>query len=575
MELEKWKTGSMVEAGEKIYVAADHIISALGNTTADNMEAIACYRSGIGRMADSALFANEFPAAPITSEVEEIEGFSRLESLFIAAIRSVLEQTGLHLSDSECMLVIATTKGNIDRIDQPDAYPGIMASRIAGYFSACHTPVVVSNACISGVSALLVGAGLIESGKCKHVVVTGGDVLSRFVVTGFQSFKSVSGEACRPYDKNRDGLTLGEACGAVVLTTERDLVQSLPAVVIEGGGISNDANHISGPSRTGDGLYYAIRSAMSEAGVQAEDISFVNAHGTATLYNDEMEAKALNWAGLSSTPLNSLKGYWGHTLGAAGLIESIACFEQLRKGMVWGTKGFCEPGVSLHLSLSPFHRPVEMKCCLKTASGFGGCNVAAVFALEGYSRVRKRVKELGAKEVHRCQIRQGEVWVDESRVCAGDSEFGDFIRLAFKTLNQPNMKFYKMDDLCKLGYTAVAWLLREVEYDGLTTGIVLGNRASSLDTDRKHQEIIDRLGDAEASPAVFVYTLPNVVMGEVCIRYKIQGENTFFISKHKNLEFLRDYVCLLMAKQKLKSCIYGWCELDGEYYEADLHLMTI
>lgn len=562
-----------MEIGEKIYVAADHIISALGNSTTENMEAIAHYQSGIERKSNPEWYVCEFPAASIRGEEEFPEDYSRLEGLFIKAIQSVLIQTGLVLSARDCLLVLATTKGNIDRINTEEAYIGRMARRIARYFNAYHVPLVISNACISGVSALLVASNLIEGGKYKHVVVAGGDLLTRFVVTGFHSFKSVSNEPCKPYDKDRDGLTLGEACGAVVLTTDRSLVKSWPAVVVAGGCITNDANHISGPSRTGDGLYYAIRSAVSEAGIGAEDISFVNAHGTATAYNDEMEAKALNWAGLAEVPLNSLKGYWGHTLGAAGLIESIACFEQLRRGMAWGTKGFRESGVSLPLNLSALHRPMNMKCCLKTASGFGGCNVAAIYALEEHVVGREKFREVEIREVRNCRILDGQVWIDEEQKCADAGEFGDFIRLAFKALNQPNMKFYKMDDLCKLGYTAVSWLLQDFEIDGLTTGIVFENRAASLDTDRKHQDIIDRLGDLEASPAVFVYTLPNVVMGEICIRHKIQGENTFFISEHKSLGFLKEYASLLMAKQKLRTCIYGWCELDGERYEADLHLL--
>ena len=89
-----------------------------------------------------------------------------------------------------------------------------------------------------------------------------------------------------------------------------------------------------------------------------------------------------------------------------------------------------------------------------------------------------------------------------------------------------------------------------------------------MDTDLKHQYIIDTMGDREASPAVFVYTLPNVVLGELCIRYKIQGENTFFINNRYPESFIRDYAALVMRKQKLRACLTGWCELTGDRYEA-------
>lgn len=566
-----------MESGRKIYVAGDHIISALGFNTAENMEAVLRYESGIKQVDDTDLFESPFQAARIDAgrlarEVthENLTDYSRLEQLFILSVGAVIRQTGTHLKDPECGLVIATTKGNIDRISGPDAYLWRMAQRVAAYFDCVNTPVLVSHACISGVSAIVTASRLIESGKYKHIIVAGGDLLTRFVVTGFQSFKSVSTEPCKPYDMNRDGLTLGEACGSVVLTCDRSRVKMFPAVVVEGGGITNDANHISGPSRTGDGLFYAIRSAMDETGLQAGEVSCVNAHGTATPYNDEMESKALQLAGLSGTPLNSLKSYLGHTLGAAGIIESVACFEQLRRGIVWGTKGFTEAGVPCPVSVSDRHRQVGVKHCIKTASGFGGCNAAVVYTLEEYAGTKKTLGPIRVEAVGHCVIRGGKLIVDGECLVETESHFGEFIRVAFKALEQPNMKFYKMDDLSKLGYTAASWLLKDRQVDSCHTGILLANAASSLDTDRKHQEIIDREGDGGASPAVFVYTLPNVVMGEICIRFKIQGENTFFIREQKSVRELQDYAGWLMQTRKLDTCICGWCELDGENYEAEM-----
>lgn len=564
-----------------IYIAGDYMISSLGFSTAENMEAMRAGKTGIREIEDPGLYDAALPLARICPErwrdksrAAGLENYPPLEQLFILSIGEVLHQTGIDIRQPECGLILATTKGNIDRLGFPSAYLGKMAQHLADYFS-CSEPVVISNACISGLSALIVASRWIESGKYKHVIVAGGDLLSRFVVTGFQSFRSVSARPCRPYDSQRDGLTLGEACGCIALTADPAVVKALPAIVVEGGAITNDANHISGPSRTGEGLYRAIRSAMEEAGVSASDISFVNAHGTATLYNDEMEAKALDGAGLAEVPLNSLKAYWGHTLGAAGLIESIACFEQLRKGVVFGTRGYETSGVSLALSLSGEHRSQPMKRCVKTASGFGGCNAAVVFAIGEQVRKAGEYREVEMKTLRTCRIADGKVEVDGKIQFTSEGDFGEFIRSAYKKLGSPNMKFYKMDDLCKLGYVTAEWLLNGIDVEGHTTGIILSNAASSLDTDRKHQDIINRLGDSGASPAVFVYTLPNVVMGEICIRHKIQAENTFFVRPTKSMEFLKEYVCCLMQKNKLKTAIYGWCELDGQNYEADLYLLTI
>ena len=136
------------------------------------------------------------------------------------------------------------------------------------------------------------------------------------------------------------------------------------------------------------------------------------------------------------------------------------------------------------------------------------------------------------------------------------------------------MKFYKMDDLCKLGYVAAGHLLKGTDYQPEEIGIILANASSSLDTDCKHQTLISKEGDKAASPAVFVYTLPNVVLGEICIRHKIKGENTFFVRPHYEPDSLEDYARIVMAKGKLRACVIGWCELMDGQYQAEFKQIT-
>lgn len=570
------------------YITAGSIISSLGFDTKENLSCIREYHSGITRIEDTGLFDEPFMAARINDlwlrsavSANNLEGYTRMEQLFILCLSDTIRQSGVDPTDPDCALILSTTKGNIDSLQQcPEASSDVllytMAERIAGYFHCIHEPIIISNACISGVSALIVASRLIEAGKYKHILVAGGDILSRFVVTGFHSFKSISSEICKPYDEARDGLSLGEACGAVLVTSELSFVKEDQPVLIRGGAITNDANHISGPSRSGDGLYYAISQAMDEAALQENDISFVNAHGTATLYNDEMESKALHLAGLDGLPLNSMKSYWGHTLGASGIIEAVACMEELRSGEVFGTLGFQVCGLPYPLSVSNGHRRIDMKHCVKTASGFGGCNAAIVLSLAGRDTT---ISTHPFPEEIRCSERS--VWIEQGKIVldkqlfletAPDEGFDLFIRTAYKSLGLDNRKFYKMDDLCKLGYIAAAALFSKnggiTGYAPGEVGIVFSNASSSLDTDQKHQHIIDSMGDKEASPAVFVYTLPNVVMGELCICYKIQGENTFFISNRYPESFIREYAVRMMQKQKLRACLIGWCELLENKYEA-------
>lgn len=566
-----------------VYITADSLISSLGSDTRKNLQAIREYRSGItlheaGDISDAPILAATIEPE-LWNKAQHLNAFTRLEQLFILAIQDIQSHSGVNLADKECGLILSTTKGNIDLLahcpDEPDAgvYLWKMGKRIGEHFQAGNRVKVISNACISGVSALIVAKRWIESGKYKKVIVAGGDLLSHFITSGFLSFRSISPERCRPYDIHRNGLNLGEACGAILLSAEGGDTD----LILSGGGISNDANHISGPSRTGDGLYFAIRKAMEEAAVSAEDISFVNAHGTATAYNDEMESKAIHWAGLQNVPVHSLKPYFGHTLGASGVIESIVCIHELKEEMLFGTLGYEESGVSMPLSVQSEHREMPMKHCLKTASGFGGCNAAIVLTVPQYHTQPSRAEApLTTHTTATVSIEHGSVLRNGKSVFSSSApDFAQFIREAYKNLGGSNMKFYKMDNLCKLGYTAIEYLLTGKSFQPEEVGILLVNSASSLDTDIRHQAVINREGDHAASPTLFVYTLPNVVAGEICIRHKIQGENTFFIEKEFDADALDEYAQIAMREGKLKACITGWCNLLKEEYKADFKLIEV
>ena len=598
-----------------IYITAHTLISSLGFGISENKKAIHDYRSGIrmqeaGRISDSPILAGMIDSVELEKRAKEqlekrakeldISSYTRLEQLFILTTQEVISQSGVNLQESDCALLLSTTKGNIDllsdqekrtnsdkpsgsvqsTIDNPSFLQELsadsptflwkMAERIGHFFEAANQVEVISNACISGVSALVVAKRWIESGRYKRVIVAGGDILSHFITSGFLSFRSVSAHRCRPYDIQRDGLSLGEACGAVLLETQGNTNH----IILSGGAISNDANHISGPSRTGDGLALAINQAMEEAGALPKDISFINAHGTATVYNDEMESKAIHLAGLSAVPVNSLKPYFGHTLGASGIIETILCIEQLKEGIYYGTLGYETLGVPMPIIVYSTHQPMPMKCCIKTASGFGGCNAALVLSLPD-AHLKQKTDSLASckaavESANTVTIKPGVVENQGTAIFnSSETDFAPFIREAYKHLGENNMKFYKMDNLCKLGYVAAGYLLKDTNYRPKEIGIILANASSSLDTDCKHQAIINKEGDKAASPAVFVYTLPNVVLGEICIRHKIQGENTFFVCQQSNVASLEDYARIVMAKGKLRTCIIGWCELLDGHYQAE------
>ncbi len=382
-----------------VYIAGDNIITSLGMTTPEVIHQLESGTHGFQKYDDRSLTPTLLPLSLVNMDLltpkfrvilelfhpEMQEGlFTRLEKMFIVSIHDAIKESETNLFGTNSLLVISSTKGNIDLLEEvkkdfpdPDRiYLWKMAEVIGSFFGFVNRPVVISNACISGVLALSTAARMIDAGLYDHVVVAGGDLLSEFVISGFLSFQALSPEPCRPFDIARNGLSLGEGCGTVILSSH--LKQST-AIMVSGSSTSNDANHISGPSRTGDELAMAIGNAMKEAMINPGDVSFVSAHGTATLFNDEMESKSLETAGLQHTPVNSFKGYWGHTLGAAGVIESIATIRSMEKNCLFRSAGFNEIGVPVPLNVIRENIYMPVQNCLKIASGFGGCNAAIVF----------------------------------------------------------------------------------------------------------------------------------------------------------------------------------------------------
>lgn len=372
-----------------IFVSSDNIVSPIGLTTAENFEQLKQNITGIKLHDDKLISDQPFQAALFCNEdfynEQSKKNYTRFEKLLIASITDALANSNISAPDKKVVLIISSTKGNISLLETEEPSDELnkrislntSAQLLADHFQFANKPVVISNACISGMLAILTGMRLIQSGRYEHAVVAGADVISKFVLSGFQSFQAVSQLPCKPFDAARDGINLGEGAGTVILTSNKNYSSGIK---VSGGSVSNDANHISGPSRTGEELNFAIKNALAASGVTANDISFISAHGTATIFNDEMEAKAIGLAGMQQIPVNSLKGYYGHTLGAAGLIESIISMRSLKDNLMIPTRGFENIGVSQAVNVCSSLYALSAQHFLKTASGFGGCNAAMVFS---------------------------------------------------------------------------------------------------------------------------------------------------------------------------------------------------
>lgn len=365
----------------EVFVAADNIISPLGTDTAENFSRLKQGMTGVERHERPAMSEHPFYAALFGPARFAAGPFTKFEQLLQVSITDALSISGIQPGDKRTVLVLCSTKGNAHLLDEDANTPPekislpASAARLARAFQIDAAPIVVSNACISGLLGMITGMRLIRAGLFENAVVTGADVISRFILSGFGSFQALSPGHCRPFDKDRDGINLGEGAATVVLSSRAEYNNGLR---VRGGSVSNDANHISGPSRTGRELAQTIERSLLDAGAAKEDVGFISTHGTATSYNDEMEAKAITLAGLNHVPVNSLKGYYGHTLGAAGLIESIITLQSIREGLILPSRGFEQNGVTTPLNIATGLLSTPLTTCLKTASGFGGCNAAVV-----------------------------------------------------------------------------------------------------------------------------------------------------------------------------------------------------
>jgi len=259
------------------------------------------------------------------------------------------------------------------------------ARNLARGLGARGPVLTVSTACASGATALGVGAELVREGVADVVVAGGYDVLCRFVMKGFDVLRALTRDAIRPFDRRRSGTLLGEGAGLVLLAREQDAAAGPRLGRLLGHASGSDGSHIAAPDPNGRGLEYSVRAALAEAGVAPTAIDFVSAHGTATPLNDRVETNVLKRVlgrRAHEIPVNSIKGYMGHTMGAAAALEAIMCLLAARHGVIPPTFGLEDPDPECDLDYVPrTPRAARPRIMLSTSAGFGGCNASLV--LEG------------------------------------------------------------------------------------------------------------------------------------------------------------------------------------------------
>ena len=572
------------------YVIADHIISPLGGSSEENYLSVKTGKSML-RAYEAGWHGvqEEFCASLTDGDFSEIEDAATagtilrtpFERLAFASAKQAMRQSGIDVVQHRVVFILSTTKGAIEqlgKVEDEELFLGAIARHIATALGIKTKPVVVCNACISGLSALILASRLLDADVYDYAVVCGADSPRRFIISGFQSLKALSTAPCRPFDMERNGLNLGEAAATLVLG--RTPLEE-HAWQMGRGTVRNDAFHISAPSKTSEGLFACLQQTLQ--GMMPSDIGFVNAHGTATLFNDQMESVAIQRAGLSQVPANALKGYLGHTLGAAGILETILSMKAADDHLVVGTKGFEELGVSGQVNISAESRPTDKSTFVKMLSGFGGCNATLLVSKSLSPRVSVDACSLGKR--HHVLISCNAATVDDKLLKINDdAKDGSILTAIYRQYVGNYPKYYKMDGLSRLGFIATELLLSAEAMEAEVPqkagkhaddrAVILFNRSSSLVSDKKYLASITDETNYFPSPSTFVYTLPNIVTGEIAIRNGYHGETSFYVLADKDEAQMQEILQTAFQDSQTQSAITGWIDYeDAEHFEADLYIV--
>lgn len=393
----------------KVLVTGMGVISAIGNNVAENHASLREGRSGIGKVAwFESLYASQLPfgevkmsnqALKAALDLDESSGYTRTCLLADHAFSEAIAHAGLDaaaLSSTDTALISASTVGGMCLTDQlyQDANRKSQGSEfLDAYSCSAHTLKLVdryqikgftdtvNTACSSSANAIMLGARLIRSGRARRAIVGGVDSLAKYTVNGFNALKILSEAPCKPFDVHRDGLNLGEGAAYLVLEAEDAADGKNAYAEVAGYGNANDAHHPSAMSDEATGAIRCMQDAIRSAGIDPSQIGYVNAHGTGTPNNDQVELFGMGELFEKIPAYNSTKSFTGHTLGAAGAVEAIYSILSIVHSELFASLNVSEP------IDGPAHPPVlkhqsgyALDYVLSNSFGFGGNCTSLVFA---------------------------------------------------------------------------------------------------------------------------------------------------------------------------------------------------
>ncbi len=386
----------------KVFVTGIGITTAIGNDRQENLDSLRKAKPGIGRAVyfDSA-YAGQLPFGEVKASNEALaaalriganEGFTRTDLLAAGAFEEAVRDAGLspaEVSAFDTAFISASTVGGMCLTDQLYEDANLRSGKGSVYLDAyscgAHTLKIarkhhlkgytdtINTACSSSANAIMMGMRLIKSGRAARAVVGGADSLAKYTVNGFNALKIVSTEPCKPFDRNRSGLNLGEGAAYLVLEAAEDCGDKFVYAEISGYGNANDAYHPSSLSEDAVGVIRCMKEALASAGLSPAQIDYINTHGTATDNNDATELTGMLALFDPVPPFNSTKSYTGHTLGAAGAVEAIFSIFSIQYGEIYPSLHVSDPMLpDGPLPETRLRRNADIRHVLSNSFGFGG-----------------------------------------------------------------------------------------------------------------------------------------------------------------------------------------------------------
>lgn len=394
-----------------VYIAGLGVISAIGNNTAENLDALQNGRAGMSGISYlETNHRNRLPVAEVKLSNLELEAQTHLQSnttrtalLSYAAAKEAFDDAGINgLSSLRTGFISANTVGGMDKSERfyNAFYTGSQKGRLKDIINhECGTVTeivaeqlgikdyvsTISTACSSSANAIFYGARLIKNDVLDVVIAGGTDALTRFTLNGFNTLMILDEQFCKPFDENRKGLNLGEGAGYVVMVSEKVASSSLkksPYCTLSGYANANDAYHQTASSPTGEGSYLAMEGALKRSGLQPADISYINLHGTGTPNNDISEGTAIQRLFNPHYPkMSSTKSYTGHTLGASAGIEAVFSVLAIQHDVIYPNLRLTTPMNDLpFIPETTVVKNTGVKHVLSNSFGFGGNCSSLIFS---------------------------------------------------------------------------------------------------------------------------------------------------------------------------------------------------